>query len=196
MVEYTYLEATIDAGPLGTLGECLEPNQLLAERCTAHTYTHIYLYRHVSAHIHTYDAWPTSHAHYTQHTYTHACIHALMHQCIHIKAIVVCICTYIYIHTYRAHNTDMTCIRIYITYIAWIHIVHSMEQGTRNNESKHTANTVRLVLATHSCLRIIRCALEHQTIGNIVLGPPPIHALCSSAPSPSKISGRARNDCS
>ena len=97
--------------------ECFEPNQLLAEKCTTHTH------RHVSAHIHTYDAWHTSHAHYTQHTYTHACIHAVMHQCIHIKAIVVCICTYIYIHTYRAQTTDMTCIRIYITYIACIHIV-------------------------------------------------------------------------
>ena len=61
----------------------------------------------------------------TQHTYTHACIYALMHQCIHIKATVVCICTYIYKHTYRAHNTDMTCARIYITYIAWIHIIHT-----------------------------------------------------------------------
>ena len=110
-------------------------------------HTHIYIYRHVSAHIHTYDAWPTSHAQYTQHTYTHACIHALMHQCIHIKAIVVCICTYIYIHTYRAQNTDITCIRICITYIAWIHIVHSMEQGTRNKESKHTVNTLARALA-------------------------------------------------
>ena len=71
--------------------ECLEPNQLLAEECTAHAHTYIYICRHVSAHIHTYDAWPTSHAQYTQHTYTHACIHALMHQCIHIKAIHVCI---------------------------------------------------------------------------------------------------------
>ena len=61
----------------------------------------------------------------TQHTYTHACIYALMHQCIHIKATVVCICTYIYKHTYRTHNTDMTCARIYITYIAWIHIIHT-----------------------------------------------------------------------
>ena len=124
--------------------ERLEPNQILAARCTSHTH------RHVSAHIHTYDAWPTSHAHYTHHTYTHACIHALMHQCIHIKAIVVCICTYIYIHTYRAQTTDMTCIRIYITDIAWVHIVvYSFFRGSCE---------MCTVASESFC-----CALEHQT---------------------------------
>ena len=127
--------------------------------------------------------------HYILLNYMHR-IHALMHQCIHIKAIVVCICTYIYIHTYRAQTTDMTCIRIYITYIAWIHIVHSMEQGTRNKESKHTVNTPWRPSYSQLPQNHSLCS-GAPDISNIVLGPPPNHAPCSSAPGTSKISGRA-----
>ena len=118
-------------------------------------HTHIYIYRHVSAHIHTYDAWPTAHAQYTQHTYTHACIHALLHRCTHIKAIVVCICTCIYIHTQRAHNTDMTCIRIYITYIAWIHIIHTYMHNI------HTC--MPCIHALHTYITHIHAYLHRQT---------------------------------